>query len=447
MTIALFASKQVLLPQVAAALEREGVNVASFILHEELNRSRFKGSIEKGVLISPERGVVDVGEQTERAREIIGQQRRLILCAPQPSAPDRLTLLECGASEIIEPQSWAAEHIAVRILGQLILDADIQTSRLGDLCGATRLMRDLYDHIQKLALVSEPVLIRGETGTGKELVAGEIHKFNNRSDTYIPVNCPEISQELLSSELFGHKKGAFTGADRDRVGLIAAAGKGTVFLDEIGDLDLQAQAKLLRVLEYRKVRRVGANNLEDVEARMVLATNRNLEDACEEGSFRRDLLERIRGFTLELPPLRERKADIPLLVHHFVEEYNKEHTCELKVPPEGIDCLFRYDWPGNVRELRAVIRKAALYADTAGCISSIILQESVRGREIKAPRNSIPFDPAVDTWRDVASRAWSIYSRSLLAQTNGNKEAAAKQSGLSRSQFFERIKKGLAEDV
>jgi DNA-binding NtrC family response regulator len=440
MTIALFASHQVPLPQIAAELLQEGVSVVSFFLHQEFNRSRIDESIEKVLLISPERGVLDVGEQTEQVRETIGQRRRLILCAPQPNATDRLMLLECGASEIIEPQSWAAEHIAIRILSQLILDADIQPVGLGLLLGATRRMRELYDDIQKLAPVFEPVLIRGETGTGKELVAGEIHNSSKRSGAYIPINCPEITPELLSSELFGHKKGAFTGADRDRVGLIAAAGKGTVFLDEIGDLDMQAQAKLLRVLEDRKVRRVGANYPEEVEARVILATNRDLEVACEEGKFRRDLLERIRGFTLELPPLRDRKADIPMLVNHFVEKFNVEQRSDLRVPPQGIDCLFRYDWPGNVRELRAVIRKAAVYADAAGLISSIILQESVRGREIKVPRNSIPFDPAVDKWRDVMSRAQSIYFNSLLSETNGNKEAAVKLSGLSRSQFFEKIK-------
>lgn len=440
MTIALFATEQVPLAQIATDLEREGMDVACFTLNRELHRQRIGDAIEKGALIAPERGIIDVGEQTERVREVIGPQRRLILCALQPGTADRLALLACGASTVIEPPSWSADDVATRILSQLILDADIQPSGVGAMRGATQCMRELYDHIKKLAPFSDPILILGETGTGKELVAGEIHRQSNRSDTYVPINCPEISPELLSSELFGHKKGAFTGADRDRVGLIAAAGNGTVFLDEIGDLDLQAQAKLLRVLEDSKVRRVGANHLEDVEARIILATNRNLEEACEVGQFRRDLFERIRGFTLRLPPLRERKADIPLLVQCFVEKHNAEHHCNLKAFAEGMDCLFRYDWPGNVRELRAVIKKAAVYADTSNYISSIILQESVRGREAKAPPHSISFNPAVDTWRDVVSRAQSIYFHSLLAQTNGNKEAAAKLSGLSRSQFFEKIK-------
>ena len=440
MTVALFASEQVPLPQVVADLEQEDIHAVGFTLSQQFNHRCISEPIEKGVLISPERSIVDVGEQAERLRDFLGPQRHLILCALQPGAADRSALMACGATTIIEPQSWAVDHIATRILSQLILDEDIKPVGLGALRGATRPMREMYEDIKKLAPLSETVLVLGETGTGKELVAGEIQKLSHRSGTYVPINCPEISPELLSSELFGHKKGAFTGADRDRVGLIAAAGKGTVFLDEIGDLDLQAQAKLLRVLEEHKVRRVGANHFEDVKARIILATNCNLEDACEEGKFRRDLFERIRGFTLNLPPLRERKADIPLLVHYFVEQYNDEYNTSLKVPPEGIDCLFRYDWPGNVRELRAIVRKAAAYADASCEISSIILQESIRGREVKALRNSIHFDPAIDTWRDVVSRAQAIYFRSLLEQTNGNRETAAKLSGLSRSQFFEKIK-------
>jgi DNA-binding NtrC family response regulator len=440
MAIGLIAYEQVPLPQIAAELAREGASLACFTLRPGAVQTRIDSSIEKGVLISQERGVVDIGEQTERAREVIGPERRLILCAARPSPADALALLECGASEIIEPQSWAPAHVAARILGQLILDNDLQICGLGALRGATRQMRELYDHMRKLAPVLEPILIRGETGTGKELVAAEIHRLSKRPDVYIPVNCPEIAPELVSSELFGHRKGAFTGADRDRAGLIAAAGNGTVFLDEIGDLDLQAQAKLLRVLEDRRVRRVGANTLEAVGARMLLATNRDLESACDEGKFRHDLFERIRGFTLHLPPLRDRKADIPLLTQHFVWNYNRENGTDFRVPPEGVDCLFRHDWPGNVRELRAVIRKAAVYADATGYISNVIMQESVRGREIKTARNSIPFDPSIDTWRDVITRAQSIYFRSLIAQTHGSKEAAAKRSGLSRSQFFEKIK-------
>jgi len=203
-------------------------------------------------------------------------------------------------------------------------------------------------------------LILGETGSGKELVAQELHKLSHRTDKFIPINCPEIDKELLSSELFGHVKGAFTSAVQSRKGLFVAAGQGTIFLDEIGELELTVQSKLLRVLEDHRVRPIGANESEVVNARILMATNRNLEQACQEKSFRVDLYHRMKGLTLNLPPLRERKIDLPLLVHHFVNAYGQEHDVKLKIPDGALDCLFNYDWPGNVRELRAVIWKAAV---------------------------------------------------------------------------------------
>jgi two-component system response regulator HydG len=308
------------------------------------------------------------------------------------------------------------------------------------LCGGTAKFREIYREIQALAPLSESILILGETGTGKELVAYEIHRQSRSSDRFIPINCPEINPELLSSELFGHEKGAFTDARQARRGLLAEAGKGTVFLDEIGDLDLQAQAKLLRVLEDKKVRRVGANQWDDIHARILLATNRNLEEDVMLGRFRRDLFERMRGFVIELPPLRERKADIPLLAHHFVAEYGREYHKNLHVPAGALDCLFRSDWPGNVRELRAVVRRAAVYADEEGGISIVRMQEAIRGRKSTATRHTIAFDPTIDSWRALQNRAQVAYIRAVLEEANGNKETAAKIAGLSRSQFYEKLK-------
>lgn len=441
MSVALLASNQVPLEGIAGVLRREGLDVLALSTDGRLGRDTLPDPVGKIVLILPQQGVIDTGEQTAAVRDAIGERLRLIVCTSQLAKADREVLLDCGASEVITPQQWATGHVAERVLAQLILEGDVIPQASGRLRGATKAMRALYAHIRTVAPLHEPILILGETGTGKELVAREIHDLSGRAGEYLPVNCPEISPELLSSELFGHEKGAFTGADRARVGLIAAAGKGTVFLDEIGDLDLQSQAKLLRVLEDHKVRRVGSNHLDEVHARIVLATNRNLQDACAEGKFRLDLFERIRGFTLELPPLRERKADLLLLSQHFVEEYNKEYKTGLALPIGGLDALFRYDWPGNVRELRAVIRKAAAYADSAGNISPLILQESVRGREMTVPPNAVPFDPAVDSWRDLVSRAQAMYFRAVLLQTGGNKEEAIKLSGLSRSQFFGKLRK------
>ncbi len=171
-----------------------------------------------------------------------------------------------------------------------------------------------------------------------------------------------------------------------------------------------------------------------------MATNRNLPEDCVEGRFRQDLFERIHGFALELPPLRERKADIPLLVRHFIKEYENDYSGQINISSGALDCLFEYNWPGNVRELRSVVRKAAAYADGAGNISTAFLQEAVRNREGRRAHNSINFDPSTDSWRDLLSRAQAIYFRAVLAESGGNKETAARLAGLSRSQFYEKLK-------
>lgn len=440
MTIALFAPDKIPLSAIATTLRRAGSDVSPFVLTPNLGRHDITPKIVKGILITNEGGLIEIGEQTEQARDLLGEGPPLILCAPQPTTADRGVLMECGASDIITPQSWNTEHVSERVLGQLILSGDVTPNGCGTLYGGTTQVRGLYSDIEKLAPLSEPILLLGETGTGKELVARELHTCSGRRDSYIPVNCPELHPDLISSELFGHEKGAFTGASVARVGLLAAAGGGTVFLDEIGDLDLQSQAKLLRVLEDRKVRRVGANYFEEIRSRIVLATNRDLQESCVEGKFRRDLYERIRGFTLVLPPLRERKADIPILAKHFLDEYNEEYKTSCKFSAGSLDDLFEHDWPGNIRELRSVIRKGAAYSDLAGYVSSLVLQESVRKPPVKVTQGAVPFNPAIDTWRDLLGRAQVIYFRSLLILTSGNREAAIKLSGLSKSQFFEKLK-------
>lgn len=440
MTVALFAPDRLPLPAIEATLRREGLNVSSFTLTTTLEHLETPPSTNQAALITNESGIVNIGEQTEHVRSILGEHATLILCAPPLAPVDREMLFECGASLIVVPQSWSAEHIGERVLGEILVSGQITPNECGPLRGSTFQMRELYADIERLAPLTESILILGETGTGKELVAKALHDRSGRAGTYVPINCPEIDPNLISSELFGHVKGAFSGADKTRVGLIASAGNGTIFLDEIGDLDLQSQAKLLRVLEDRTVRRVGANNFEPVGARIILATNRNLEAACEQGKFRNDLYERIHGFTLHLTPLRERKPDIPILAHHFVNEYNDGYKTRNQIPTEAMDCLFQYDWPGNVRELRSVIRRATAYADPSGHISSLVLQESRRRSPIDASQPSVLFDPAVDTWRDLQRRMQTTYFRALLTHTNGNRESAIRLSGLSKSQFFEKLK-------
>lgn len=441
MTVGLFGTDKVELNIIADFLKREELSVTICKPRPQLQKGDLSGEITQAALIIPESGVVSIGDQTSMVRQTLAPHISLILCTSQITAEDRDVLLSCGASAAIKPQSWAPKHVAERILAQLILDKVVLPNASGPLKGATRLMHKLYDHIQTLARLSDPVLIVGETGTGKELVAQELHNRSERTNSFFPINCPEIGHELMNSELFGHEKGAFTNAIQSRKGLLIAAGKGTVFLDEIGDLDLAMQAKLLRVLEERKVRPVGSNHWEEIQARIVMSTNRDLDNACAENRFRIDLYHRMKGFTLAVPPLRERKADIPLLVDHFVNAFSKEYNKPLSVPDGALDSLFSYEWPGNVRELRSVIRRAAAFADRLGNISTLILQESVRGRTASPTGNSVSFDPTVDSWPSVRKRVHKVYFNAVLASTKGNKEAAIKLSGLSRTQFYDNLRR------
>lgn len=437
MSIALLESPEIQLAGLADALRDEELDVTVSPVGAPA-----EAGVGKAVLIVPKHGA---GELTSIARRALGPSRDLILCAPQPDSEDRGLLNSLGATTIITPRQWTPQAISERVLAQLIVEGDVSPSACGNLRGATRVMRALYRDLTLISPLSDPVLILGETGTGKELVAQEVHRLSRRPDRVVTINCGELSVDLARSDLFGHKRGSFSGATENRDGMIAAAGHGTVFLDEIGELDLKAQAFLLRVIEENKVRRVGANMAEEVHARFVLATNRDLEVECEEGRFRRDLFERIRGFTLELPPLRGRRADIHLLVKHFVGQFNQEHNVSLRVPDGAVDRLFSYDWVGNIRELRAAVRKAAAFADKNGDISALhLLQATTRRRarhpEAEARGLAVPFDPKVDTWKDFLKRAQAIYFRAALDAAEGNREEARKLTGFSTSQFYEKLR-------
>lgn len=437
MDIALLASKSLPLEAISRVIREGEVRITTSSVDGNLTLS-LPTNANIYYLIIEGQEIVRIGETTSRIRSFLDSSKTLVLCVPLPL--ERSALLALGANEIISPATMSVAVIAERILGHLISNRSIKPNSHGDLRGGSRVMREVYRDIETLGPLADSVLILGETGTGKELVAREIHRASSGKETYVAVNCAELNPELLGSELFGHEKGAFTNAIQSRRGLMAEAENGTVFLDEIGDLDLQAQAKLLRVLEEKRIRRIGANKWENINARILLATNRNLEEDCQAGRFRQDLYERIRGFTITLPPLRARKADIPLLVDHFMDAYGSEYNHKLKLPAGTVDLLFRYDWPGNVRELRAAVRKAAAYADHDGSISSLILQESTRGRKASEPRNSVSFSPSTDSWREVQKNTQTAYFRALLAETNGNRELAIRLSGLSKTQFYEKLK-------
>jgi len=239
---------------------------------------------------------------------------------------------------------------------------EMNKSKNENIIGKNPKMFEVYKRIGKVVDNKATVLIRGETGTGKELVARAIH-FNGilREGPFVVVDCASLPEDLLESELFGHEKGAFTGAIAKRIGKFELASGGTLFLDEVDNLNLTIQAKLLRALEEKKIERIGRTESIKVDGRIIAATHRDLEKAVREGSFREDLYYRLNVVFINLPPLRERKDDIPLLVEHFLRRYSSESQGKLKyVPLKTLDLLMRYDWPGNVRELENAIERAVV---------------------------------------------------------------------------------------
>ena len=229
----------------------------------------------------------------------------------------------------------------------------------GDMIGESSAMQDLYRLLGKFAGKRHPILITGESGTGKELIARAIHAASPwKESPFVPVDCGALSATLIDSELFGHVRGAFTGATQDREGLLATARHGTVFLDEIGELPIELQAKLLRALQEGDFRQIGSNTRVRLQARVIAATNRNLEEAVQKGSFREDLYFRLNVLTVKAPALRERKNDIPLLAQHFIRRHGGPEDGIVGATPEAMACLQNYDWPGNVRELENHIRRA-----------------------------------------------------------------------------------------
>ncbi len=255
--------------------------------------------------------------------------------------------------------------------------------KITDIIGSSNKMREVFQMISQVSKSNATVLIRGESGTGKELVANSIHYNSLRAkNPFVKVNCAALPTNIIESELFGHEKGAFTGAIRQKLGKFELANKGTLFLDEIGSVDMDVQVKLLRVLQEREFERVGGHKTIPVDVRIVAATNKNLEQAVEENTFRSDLYYRLNVFPIYLPPLRERKTDILLLADHFLEKYAKENNKEIKrFSTPAIDMMMGYHWPGNVRELENCIERAVLLCEE-GVIHSYHLPPTLQtGKE------------------------------------------------------------------
>jgi len=296
-----------------------------------------------------------------------------------------------------------------------------------------RLIRELID---KVKAVSSPVLISGESGTGKELIARLIHHGGvRRRGEFVAVNCSAIPDNLLESELFGYARGAFTGALRDKPGLVEEASGGTFFLDEIGDLSLPLQAKILRLLQEKEIRRIGENRSRRVDVRFISATHRNLEQEVAAGRFRQDLYFRLRIITIEVPPLRRRPEDILVLLNHFLDKYSREmNRPRAFFSPAALELILKHDWPGNVRELQNEIQRALVLAGDGQ-----VLGEELLSAEVRKSKDS----PLPDRWD--YSRAKAEFEKKFLGEAlrhfNFHRARTAAAIGLTRQGLFRLIKK------
>jgi DNA-binding NtrC family response regulator len=332
-------------------------------------------------------------------------------------------------AELEDVLERALADVRARERASRTAEEDAQPYQLDQLVGRDPRMIDVFKRVGQLAASRVNVLIRGESGTGKELVARAIH-FNSSDaeEPFLAVNCTALPDTLLESELFGHVRGAFTGASGDRRGRFVLAGQGTIFLDEIGDTTPQFQAKILRALEEGQVFPVGAERPEPTEARVIAATHRNLEGLVEEGSFRDDLYYRLRVVEVELPPLRERAADIPLLARHLVRKASEKlHREEPALPDEAIGTLVDYDWPGNVRELENCLTRAIVLS-TGGVI---------RPRHMglgAATRSDAGSFRTID-------EVQAEHVRRVLAGVEGNKARAARILGVSKPRLYRMLEK------
>ena len=337
----------------------------------------------------------------------------------KPFSPERVELL---IEKLVEHQRLVEENISLhqKLEGHY---------RFEDIITKSPKMQQIIELIKVVAKSNATVLITGESGTGKELVARAVHSQSYRKDKpFVPVSCAALPESLLESELFGHEKGAFTGAHAQRKGKIEFANRGTLFLDEVGEMSANIQVHLLRVLEEKEFTRVGSNELIKVDVRVVSATNRDIREAIASGQFREDLYYRLNVVTIDLPPLRERKEDVPLLANHFLKKFTAENQKEVSgFSPEVTDFLLKYQWPGNVRELENTIERAVILAQNSEIQLADLLQKSSSLVNSASPIRSL----------DEVEKNHII---SILNETGRNYTKAAKILGISRATLYSKAK-------
>ncbi|WP_437231124.1 sigma-54-dependent transcriptional regulator [Planctomicrobium sp. SH661] len=336
----------------------------------------------------------------------------------------------------------------------VIAEGNTEIPAEGTLVGNCPAMREVYKAIGRVSAQNVPVLITGESGTGKELVARAIYQHSDRRDApFLVLNCAAIPEQLLESELFGHEKGAFTGADRRRIGKFEQVNGGTLFLDEIGDMPLGLQAKMLRVIQQQEFERVGGNETIRTDVRLIAATHRDLKLWSNEGKFRADLYFRLGVFTIQLPPLRDRLHDLDQLIHHFLRRMNQELGREIKkVDPQTLARLKQYPWPGNIRELQSILKQSLLHASGEVLLPSFLPsldQEQVAVSTVPSDGQQPDFvqflaerltPDATHLYEEVHRYLDSYFLTKVLEFTGGNQNQAAKVLGISRQTLRMRLR-------
>jgi Nif-specific regulatory protein len=399
---------------------------------------------------------VDTG-QDDRLRELKSVSLygiRSVLCVPLRSrgriigavyldnrsgaalfTPDDLRFLEAFANQAALALENAQIRRDLELENARLQRAAEERVRFGNIVGRSPPMQRVYDLISRVASTDAPVLIQGASGTGKELVARAIH-FNGprRRNPFVTENCAAIPADLLESELFGHVKGAFTGADRERVGLFEQAHGGTLMLDEVGDMSPAMQARLLRVLQEGEIRRVGGERMIDVDVRVIAATHRDLEEEVKAGRFREDLIYRLRVLVIQLPTLRERPEDIPLLVDHFLRKIAEERDRPVpKLRADVMELLAGYSWPGNIRQLENALQRLTLLAGDGPVTLGVVESEGELRRALMG-------EVAETTPIYSLERSEEEKIREALRAAGGNRTRAAKLLGISRATIFRKIK-------
>jgi len=429
------------------ALEPEGHTVVTAETAEEGVEKFSQGSFDLVVtdLKMPGKDGLFVLSQVKKQHP----ETEVILMTAYASAQNAVEAMKKGAYDyIIKPFELDELKVKVRHIMEKreLAEENVQLKEklrdkysLANMVGTSGVMQDVYKMVEKVAPTDATVLIRGESGTGKELVALAIHHLSQRrAEPFVAVNCGALPESLLESELFGHEKGAFTGADKMKLGRFELAGNGTIFLDEIGDISASTQIKLLRVLQNRQIERLGGTKSIENKARTIAATNRDLEEAMREKAFREDLYYRINVFPIYLPPLRDRIEDVPILVAHFLKKFGREEDA---IEGSAMEMLLTYRWPGNVRELENVVERSLIMAGEQP-IRLEDLPPHIRSTDTAGGATTLAIPDEGLSLQEVEKNL----IKNALIKAGGNKSKAAKLLGITRRKLYSMMERLGATD-